>query len=216
MAKDPDPIELVRRGYDAIAERYRRWTEGSEVREWWLRKLEDELPPAARVLELGCGAGTPVALRLSRAGFDVLGIDSSQKQIELARRHAPAAAFQVGDMAAVDFSDARFEAVLAFYSITHVPRERHEALFERIWRWLVPGGIFVASLGTRDCPAWTGEWLGTEMFFSHFDTAENLVLLQRAGFELRQHDVIGEDEGGEVADFLWVVAERPRGPKEVG
>jgi SAM-dependent methyltransferase len=203
------PGEIVRRGYDEVAERYREWTAGSAVRNRWLGELEARLRPSARILELGCGAGTPVAQRLSDTGIHVLGIDSSPAQIALARAAVPRAEFRAADMTQLQFADGSFDAVLAFYSITHVPRDLHAGLFESIRRWLKPGGIFVASLGTRDCAGWTGEWLGTTMYFSHFDAATNLDLLQQAGFLIERQEVIPEDEDGELVDFLWVVAAKP-------
>ena len=53
------------------------------------------------------------------------------------------------DMVSVSFPIASFAAVTAFYSITHVRRAEHAAMFKRIAKWLKPGGIFLASLGCR-------------------------------------------------------------------
>ena len=76
-------------------------------------------------------------------------------------------------MTDIDFDRASFDAVIAFYSITHVPRQEHGMLLRRIAGWLKPGGVFFASLGVRECDDWSGEWLGTEMYFSHYDADEN-------------------------------------------
>jgi hypothetical protein len=109
----------------------------------------------------------------------------------------------------VSFPTARFSAVTAFYSITHVRRAEHSAMFKRIAEWLKPGGFLLASLGYTDCPDWTGEWLGTTMFFSHFDAETNIRLVEKAGLAIRQREVIGEEENGKMAEFLWVVAQKP-------
>jgi SAM-dependent methyltransferase len=50
------------------------------------------------VVEFGCGSGV-VAERVTKAGFDVLGIDVSPAMIRLARRRSPAAIFRVGSLA---------------------------------------------------------------------------------------------------------------------
>lgn len=50
------------------------------------------------VLELGCGSGI-VAKHLTRAGFDVAGIDASPAMIRMARRNAPKAKLKVGSWA---------------------------------------------------------------------------------------------------------------------
>jgi SAM-dependent methyltransferase len=207
--KKSDPHNIVRRGYDAVAQQYLEWSAGSDVREHWLQTLLGILPKSARVLDLGCGAGVPAAKCLSEGGHHVVGVDNSPTQIALARQHVPAGEFLVSDFSAVDFNDGGFDAIVAFYSITHVRRELHEELFRDILRWLAPGGIFLASLGASNCAAWTGCWLGAEMFFSHFDAPTNLRMLKEAGFIVRREEIIGEREHGEVAKFLWVLAERP-------
>jgi hypothetical protein len=82
-------------------------------------------------------------------------------------------------------------------------------MFKRIAKWLKPGGIFLASLGYRDTPGWTGEWLGTTMYFSHFDAETNITLVEEAGLVIRQREIIGEEESGKMTEFLWVVAQKP-------
>ena len=203
-----DPCETVARGYDEIADRYLAWSTDSSVRLRWLTALRAALPSAARILDLGCGPGVPVARWLVDAGYDVTGIDGSRAQIERARRNVPEATFRVGDMTTVDTEPGSFDGVVAMYSITHVPRARHAALFRRIHEWLRPGGVFLASLGAGDSPDWTGEWLGVEMFFSHFDAETNLRLVTGAGFVIERQEVVAEDEDGDPVSFLWVLAQR--------
>lgn len=110
-------------------------------------------------------------------------------------------------MATVDLPADRFDAVAALYAITHVPRSEHARLFRRIAGWLVPGGAFVASLGSGSSPGWTGEWMGTEMFFSHYDADTNLALLREAGLVVERAEELEQDD--EDGRFLWVVARKP-------
>jgi 2-polyprenyl-3-methyl-5-hydroxy-6-metoxy-1,4-benzoquinol methylase len=204
-----DAKQIVASGYDEIAETYLRWTAGSSLRQHWLDAIKPTLLPNARVLDLGCGAGVPVARQLAEQGYIVVGIDGSPRQIALARVNEPRAEFIVADMTKVEFDPMSFDAVTAFYSITHVPRDEHRLLLSRIWTWLKPGGVFLASLGHDETPAWTGEWLGTTMFFSHFGAAINVELVKQAGFAISGSEIIGEVENGTEVRFLWVMARRP-------
>jgi cyclopropane fatty-acyl-phospholipid synthase-like methyltransferase len=179
------------------------------LRERWLSELSSLLPQRGDVLDLGCGAGIPVARRLTEMGFSVLGIDGSSRQIVLACKNEPRAEFRLADMLSVSFPTARFAAITAFYSITHVRRAEHAALFTRIANWLRPDGTLLASLGYTDCPDWTGEWLGTTMFFSHFDAETNMRLVEKAGLVITQSEIIGEEENGKMVEFLWIVAQKP-------
>jgi SAM-dependent methyltransferase len=197
--------ELVARGYDEIADTYLRRFGRSAVRAQKLDEFVCGLPPRARVLDLGCGAGLPVAFELSQRGIQVTGVDASAQQIERARRNVPSARFIHGDMTAVAFPAGSFDAVAAFYSMTHVPREEHAGLLRRIADWLQPGGRFLASFGT-EAGDWMGQWQGTAMFFSHHDIGQAKQLVLDAGFVIERADVLRQDN--EVVEFLWITARK--------
>lgn len=200
---------LVARGYDAAAHRYLAWPGGREIRERYLRKLVDLVPKGGSVLDLGCGAGVPVASRLARKA-SILGVDISARQIELARENVPAAIFRQGDMAVIRLPRGMFDAICAFYSITHVPREQHALLLRKIATWLRPGGVFLASLGVRGThDAVEDDWLGVPMFFSHFDAATNSSLIRQAGLRAFHEEIVEHDEDGRSVRFLWVIARKP-------
>lgn len=200
------PNSVVARGYDVIATPYLERFGRSAVRKRWLAEVTARLPASPRVLDLGCGGGVPVARELVDHGFSVVGIDGSLRQIALARRNVPSAEFIHADMTAAVLAPRSFDAAAAFYSITHVPREDHASLLERIAAWLKPGGLFIASFGACDCADWMGEWLGTEMFFSHYDSGTNERLVREAGFTIERAELVDQDD--EHARFLWVVARR--------
>jgi SAM-dependent methyltransferase len=201
-----NPKSLVARGYDTMADIYFKRYAASLVRERWLGELIVRLPKDARVLDLGCGAGIPVARELAARNFQVVGVDGSARQIELARSNVPAAKFLHADMTDLQLMPASFDAVAAFYSITHVPRDEHAALLRRIASWLKPSGVLLASLGADALPDWTGDWLGVDMFFSHHGAEANKQLVRDAGFAIERAEVVKQDD--EDRRFLWVVARR--------
>ena len=172
-----------------------------------LDALCTRLPPRARVLDLGCGAGVPVARQLIAHGFEVTGIDASSGQIGRARRNAPEARFIQANMTEVEYPPGIFDAVSAFYSITHVPRHMHGALLGRIAGWLRPGGWFLGSFGAAALADWWGEWLGMTMFFSHHDADTTRRLVRDVGLHIEQAEVVRQDN--EATEFLWITARRP-------
>ncbi len=209
--EDADPKQVVARGYDRIAERYAAWAGQVRVeeRERYTRVLLDSVPAGAPVLELGCGTGLPTTKRLAER-FAVTAVDLSERHVELARGNVPAAMVVHGDMTALDIPEAGFAAVAAFYSITHVPREEHARLLERIVRWLQPGGLLVAALGARaSAGAVEADWLGAPMYFSHYGATTNKRLVRDAGLRVLSAHVEPTDEDGVPVPFLWVVAEKP-------
>ena len=207
-----DPrIQVVGDGYDAIAERYLEWTKRiqGDPKLQYVDELSRRLRPGARVLELGCGSGEPCT-RLLAERFDVTGIDVSEEQIRRARANVPAARFIEADFMEVEFEGGSLDAVAAFYVLNHLPRERLGELFVRVHGWLAPGGLFLASLGIGDEDAWTGDWLGTTMFFSSFPRDMNNRLLDEAGFERLLDEVVTivEPEPDGEATFQWVLCRR--------
>jgi cyclopropane fatty-acyl-phospholipid synthase-like methyltransferase len=200
---------LVGRGYDAMVDTWETWSAqiSDDPRHEWAAELASRLEDGARVLELGCGGGTRETRELA-ARFRLTGVDLSERQLERARQRVPGAAFVHGDLTAVEFDEASFEAVVAFYSFNHVPRELLAPTFARVHGWLVPGGLFLATLGASDLDGWTGDWLGAPTFFSGFPPETNLRLLRDAGFDLLRDDVVTIAEPEGPAAFHWVLARR--------
>ena len=206
-----DPKRLVAAGYDVIAPAYLEWSalRPSPVRLHYLQRAVDLIPPGADVLELGCGAGIPMTRALA-AERQVTGVDISAAQVELARRNVPAATFLQTDMTALDFPPASFDAVVAFYSLTHVPRDEQPDLLRRIRGWLRPGGIFLGSMGADESPdEIEDDWLGVPMFFSHFGARRNRRLVEDAGLVVEEARIRVEPEDRHDARFLWIVARAP-------
>jgi cyclopropane fatty-acyl-phospholipid synthase-like methyltransferase len=205
-----DPKRIVAEGYDQIAERHAAWAAvvRAQERARYTDLLLRALAEGAAVLELGCGAGGPTSRALA-SRFHLTGVDISARSIELARADLPQACFIHADMMKVELPPSSFDAVAAFYSIIHVPREEHAALFARVASWLRPGGLFVAAIGACDTESeYDPDWLGTPMYWSGYDEPTGCLLIEAAGFVIEQACVETADEDGQWVPFLWIVARR--------
>ena len=206
-----NPKQIVARGFNSITQNYLKLVEsmGTTVREKYLRVLIERLPAGAQILELGCGAGVPMTQRLA-SHFKVIGVDISKEQLVLATRNVPEASFILADMTRLNFTNVAFDAVVAFYSITHVPRNEHFHLLTNIYRMLSPNGLLVATMGAGDSPDTVEpDWLGAPMFFSHFDGNTNVVLISEVGFEIASAIDEREWEYDRPVCFRWIVARKP-------
>src|SRR5205809_3937280 len=156
----------VQAGYDELSPRYLAWAAAIEddPRERFTDELVGRLEDGSLVLDLGCGQGLPSTRRLAQR-FQVTGVDISGEQLALARENVPSATLIQADLSELELEEGSFDAVTAYYSLTHVPREEHPELFRRLAGWLKPGGLFLASLSAGGSADWTGEWLGVDMFF---------------------------------------------------
>jgi cyclopropane fatty-acyl-phospholipid synthase-like methyltransferase len=190
-ADDPtvDYRKLVRDGYDRCSQAYteaRSREPGSE-----LAPLLARLTPGSRVLDVGCGAGLPIAAALVRE-HRVTGVDVSPEQIRRARANVPSATFLVGDLMSVELPASSFDAAVCFYAVFHLPREEHEALFRRIERWLAPGGYLLCTVSHFREDAYTqDDFFGVTMYWSNWSRADYEEMLLRLGFELLDARTIG-------------------------
>jgi SAM-dependent methyltransferase len=205
-----EPEEVVRRGYDAIAERYAEWAASFETpAAVWVEKLERRLPERSRVLDLGCGGGGPTTVALA-ARHDVLGVDISDRQLERARRLVPEARFMRADATEVALEQESFDAVVSLFMLGHVPRAKQRPLLERIYGWLAPGGLLLATLATANTDDVEETWLGAPMFFASYDEEWDRRALESVGFVLEDARVVPFEEPGHgVVRFMWVLARKP-------
>jgi SAM-dependent methyltransferase len=206
-----DPKQIVALGYDKIAERYYQQARHGLIgeRQQCISFLGEQLPAGAAVLELGCGVGLPTTQILAQ-DFQVMGVDISARHVELARQNVPTATFLQADITELAFPPAGFDAVVAFCSIIHVPRDEQPKLFRDIAAWLKPGGFFVATMGTADVPEdIEPDWLGAPMYWSHFDSQTNQHLVQEAGLRIVRAREETALEDGVPITFLWIVAQKP-------
>lgn len=204
----PDPrTQIVSEGYDAIGETFAEWRERivGDPRDEWAEDLASRLHEGARVLELGCGSGSPETRRLAQR-FAVTGVDISPRQVERARAAIPEASFIVADLTELELPAASYDAVASFYVFNHVPRDLLAPLLGRIRGWLVDGGWLLTAFGISDMEGWTGNWLGAPTFFSSFPAEVNSRLVREAGFTLVRDEVVVFEEPEGKAKFQWVLA----------
>lgn len=174
--------KIVRSGYDRIAASY---TRDREKFENWdeLSDFCDEMPVDARILDVGCGTGLPVAKYLVDLGHTLLGIDLSFEMIAAARKNVPHAEFHQMNMIDIKLSAASFDGLVACYSIFHVPREQHRQLLQGFNKVLKPGGHMLVSTGSSD---WEGieEYYSVEMYWSHYAPEKTAAIISDCGFDL--------------------------------
>ena len=207
-----DPAKIVAQGYDQMAADYGQWTLSHERpdRSKYTQLIIDQLNAGSDVLELGCGPGEPTTRTLAEH-FNVTANDISKSCLELAAKHAPSATLIESDMTSLSFDPDTFDAVVAFYSFHHVPRERYQPLLNDIAKWLRPGGKFVSAMYPYDVEnlVTTEGWHGSNMYWSSYGKEKTLELIGNAGLNVISTSMESAVESGKETTFLWVVAERP-------
>lgn len=152
VSDDFDYKSVVISGYDNCAERYHH--EREKQHDPAMDFILDKLPTRSSVLDVGCGSGVPVCSTLTTR-YEVEGIDISSKQIELARKNVPSAHFEHVDVLDYARNNDAFDAIVCFYALFHIPKQKHRDVLSRFYNWLRPNGYLIVTLAEDDEPGYT-------------------------------------------------------------
>lgn len=183
--------------YDRVAEQYAADYFDELSRKPFDRALLEKFaglaPRDGRVCDLGCGPGH-VARYLSELGIDAIGVDISESMIAVARRLNPGLTFEQGDMLALNFSEASFAGIAAFYSLIHIERPRVSQALSELFRVLIPGGHLLLAFHVGDGEAHADQYYShgkhdgpkIALHVTFFAIEELEGMLETAGFRIEE------------------------------
>jgi 2-polyprenyl-3-methyl-5-hydroxy-6-metoxy-1,4-benzoquinol methylase len=97
-----------------------------------------------RILDVGCGAGYE-SMRLSGLGARVVGIDVSEKSIDIAREKNPNCEFKIMDCRQLDKTLGKFDGIIAIALIVHIEDNDLKILFDNFYGIIdINGFLFIA------------------------------------------------------------------------
>ncbi|MEV4702723.1 tyrosine-protein phosphatase [Actinoplanes sp. NPDC049316] len=209
--REPAYLAETRDGYDRFAAEYAGLFGDAGARHVWERAMLAGFAELVRaepgpVLEVGSGIGTITAY-LKGLGLDVSGIDLSPEMVAIARRDHPSITFGTGTMTALAHPDATLAAVVAWYSIIHLPDEEVSAALTEFRRVLRPGGYAFLAFQVGDEARHV-----RDITFHRRRPGQVAGMLREAGFELCLESVRAPDQEG-LAEHLpqaYLLARLPR------
>jgi len=170
----------------------------------WHERFVGGLEPGARVLDLGCGPGRPVAQHMIERGLRVTGIDSSPAMIELCRSRLPGHEWLVADMRQLALG-RRFDGILAWDSFFHLDYAAQRLMFAVFDNHASAGAILMFNSGPEHGEA-IGEFEGDPLYHASLAPSEYEALIGRSGFEVIQHTTNDPAAGGRT---VWL-CRRPK------
>lgn len=179
MSADP---EAVRDVYETQAATFdaRRSRALFEAR--WLARFAACLPQGGRVLDLGCGAGEPIAQWFMAEGFAVTGVDFADAMLEIARKRWPEGDWRQADMRDFDLG-MRFDGIVAWNSFLHLPPEAQPACIARMAAHLAPGGSILVTVGP-EAGSTTGTVGTQQVYHASLSPAQYATCLEENGLRL--------------------------------
>lgn len=136
-----------------------------------------------KILDAGCGSGRDSAF-FSELGFVVIGLDKSEKLLELARIAAPKAKFYSGDIRHLSFEPNMFDAIWSCASILHIKHKELPAVFQSFYSLLKPNGVLYLHVKKGEGEAYIEEpsMPGKKRFYSFFSASLLKKYCEEAGF----------------------------------
>jgi len=181
--------------YNRIAE---DWFKDHHGDTWWIEgtnKFVSFLKPGALVLDVGCGAGVKSKYLLDK-GLKVVGVDFSEKMVEIAKREVPGVTFRVADIKDLSVLKENFDGILAQAVLLHIPKSEAGDVVKGLRDKLVDGGYLYIAVKQKREGGKEEEILKEddygyeyERFFSYFTPPEIQKYIADAGMEICYENV---------------------------
>lgn len=168
------------------------------------------LPQRATILDAGCGSGRDAKI-FSAYGLKVIGIDFSEKMLEIAKKMASEAEFYLMDLESISFSKESFEGIWASSSLLHIAKEKIPCVLNSFYSILKPNGILYVRVKKGD-----GEGLikdqrysGIEKFFAFFQEEEITSFINESGFVIDSVATQEKSHSYDTHPFIDLFAKKP-------
>jgi len=163
----------------------------------WHDLFVGRLKTGAKVLDLGCGSGWPVAQHMAQRGLRVTGVDSSPTMISLCHGRLPDHEWIVADMRGLSLG-RRFDGILAWDSFFHLDHDDQRRMLVVFAEHAAAGAWLMFNAGPQHGEA-IGDYRGSPLYHASLAPSEYEALLDRSGFEVIEHVINDERAGGRTA-----------------
>lgn len=148
-AEDPDLSSLAAQTQEVYERNAARFDaerpKGMHERVWFDRFLS-LLPQGGAVLDLGSGAGDPIAAYMSDQGYRVTGVDASHAMLALARHKYPDGDWRFGDMRELRLAD-HLDGIVGWNSFFHLTQEEQRSVLPKLVAHLKDAGVLMLTVG---------------------------------------------------------------------
>lgn len=189
-----DSLELInsktKQAYNLVAQRYHDLFHNEMNEKEYDRRLLDSFAGRFKkdsvVCDAGCGPSGHIGRYLFDKGIQVVGVDISDRCVELARQFNPQMRFECGDIGNMSFEDGSFDGIISYYSIIDTPKRYVPGIFNEFRRILKPNGFLLVAVKAGANEGYIHDLVGikTEIFFALFTKEEIINYFTQAGFLL--------------------------------
>ena len=196
----PDKILAT---YEKVAATWDKDRNQSLFERRWLDRMMNHAP-GRRVLDLGCGAGRPIATYLCERNANLTGVDGAAAMIALFEENVPNASAIHADMRGLDLGET-FDAILAWNSFFHLSPDDQKAMFPVFQRHAAPGAALMFTSGPANGTA-IGEVAGEPVYHASLAPEDYEALLNEHHFHVRDFRPEDPECGGHT---IWLARFTP-------
>lgn len=182
--------ELTKKAYNKTADKYhanfKDEVDQKKYDKLLLDKFSSMLMVDSLICDAGCGPSGHIGKYLVDKGHKVIGIDLSQRCIDIATSYNPQMEFKVMDIMHTDFRNDFFDAIISFYSIIYTPKAYIATMFSEFNRILKINGklLIVVKKGAGEGLI-EDEWYeGDKVYFTHFLENEIKDFFSQSNFDI--------------------------------
>jgi len=189
-----DSLEKInlktRQAYNLVAQKYHNLFHNEMNEKEYDRKFLDSFisrfTKDAVILDAGCGPSGHIGRYVFDKGIQVIGVDISERCVEMAREYNPGMSFEIGDISNLSFDDASFDGIISYYSIIDTPKKYVHGIFDEFRRVLKPNGYLLVTVKAGATETYIYHPLGdkVEIYMALFSEKEITNYYKEAGFLL--------------------------------
>lgn len=175
-----------------------------------IEKFIKLLPPKAKIIDIGCGSGRDAKIFTSMKA-DILGIDFCSNLIDIAKKHAPLAEFQLMDIESIYLPGSSFDGAWAACSLGHISKEKFPSVLNKIHSLLKDDGYFYLALkkGVGEKLEIDQHYKGNfKKFWSYFEKEELIDILQRAQFKILDFDIVEKNHSYQTGHAFRIFCQK--------
>ena len=181
---------LTRQTYNLAAQKYHDLFHNEMNEKEYDRKLLNSFAAKfnkdSLICDARCGPSGHIGRYLFEKGLKVIGLDISEKCVELARLYNPDMKFECADIASMPFDNNSFDGVISYYSVINTPKIYVNGLFTEFHRVLKPDGYLLVAAKVGKAEGYIDDLLGikTKIYNTLFTKDEIVNYFKGSGFQI--------------------------------
>lgn len=179
---------LTCQAYNLAAQKYHDLFHNEMNEKEYDRKLLDSFAirfnKDSLLCDAGCGPSGHIGQYLFDKGIKVVGVDISEKCVELARLYNPDMKFECADIGSMPFDNNSCEGLISYYSIINTPKIYISRIFTEFSRVLKTDGYLLVAVKAGTSEGYIDDLLGikTKIYSTLFNLDEITGYFKESGF----------------------------------